>query len=410
MGNSFYALPESYSIIDNYPQISQHNIEALVAFKDYLKSQGVHLIVSLVPDFFDISARVINHDFKELLDFRTAIIAKQLLENDIEAIYASDSIIQNYNKYLIPFFYPFDAHPGDLPHDILSDFLAERISRFHILQKTYEKDGFQIVQGSFVPWMKISNQVFPENCDIGDHKPGDYYPFNRIVYHNQEIIKDQNSKVLVLGNSYSVCPNHVSDYLCMKTGIGIAHRSTAGHGVLLTAIQRIFNTPEAFLTNREVLILYVGTIHLTANITIPNIRELDSDAEIIQNSRLVETLKISGKETIVPDFALQLSDPHIFRTDTTGACSIIDESENLISSLDSTKDGFLVIYYCSDSFNPLEFVANEISYPLSGVGVDHSSIWLRKIITIPANTKDFSLKAVGKPNTLFAIGKVHIYQ
>lgn len=409
MGKAFYALPESHTIIGNYPVISQSNIEALVALRDYLETQGIQLIVSLVPDYFDISARVINPEFADLPDFRTANIVKQLLEKGIETIYASDIIVRNYNKYEIPFFYPFDSHPGDLPQDILSSLLTERIGRFKF-PRQYEEKDFQIVRGNFVPWMKLSNQTFPKNCDIGSHKPGDYYPFNRILYKSKEINKDKNSKVLVLGNSASVCPNHVSDYLCMKSGMGIDHRSVAGYGVLLTAIQRIFNNPMLLLKGRKVLILYVATVNLASDITIPNIRELDSGEEIIHNCKLIKEIKINGTEAVIPNFAIQLSDPSVFRTDRNGSYSIIRETDKLTSGLDLTKDGFLIVDYCCDSISPLQFVVNESSYPLSGVGVDHTAIWFRKVIPIPYNGKPFSLKVVGKPNTLFVIGKIQIYQ
>ena len=405
--NSFYVLPESYNIINDYSRISQHNIEALVALKDYLESQGVQLIISLVPDYYDISARVINREFSNLPDFRTAGVVRQLLENGIEAVYASDAIIEKYNKYENPFFYPCNAHPGDLIQDVLSDLITEKLSRFHI-PRQMEKDDFQAIQQEFfTSSMPLSDFSFPENCDIGDHKPGDFYSVNRIRYRNRGIKSDPDSPIMVLGNSYSTSPEPLSHYLCMKTGIGIYQYAIAGAGMLLTAIQRLFNNPDVYLAKRKALVLAIGTIHLTSKTTIPNICDLDSDAKRMHDSNLLATIELQGSEASIPGFAQQLSNPAILKTDGNGVCPILDNSSSVLPSLDPAKDGFAVIYYCFSVYTPLELVANGLAYPLIG---SDTSVYSKQIIPIHAGENGFSVKMVGNPNTLFAIGKIQIWQ
>lgn len=65
--NSFWCLPPTYKLISKTPhELPQDKINAVVAFKDFLESNGIQLIVSLVPDRYAISSRVINRDFRDI--------------------------------------------------------------------------------------------------------------------------------------------------------------------------------------------------------------------------------------------------------------------------------------------------------------------------------------------------------
>ena len=405
---SFYALPESYNIIEDYPTLSQENLNSLIVFKDYLESQGVQLIISIVPVNYDISARAINRDFLNLPDFRTAYLVKQLLENDIEAIYASDIILSKYNMYENPYYYPGDTHPGDLPQDVLSDIVAERLLRFKF-ERQFAEDAFKVVRcPNTYMWALLRDRSFPKDCDIGNHKPGDFYTFNRIYYQDKEIINETNSPILVLGNSFSNVPQPISWYLCMKSGIGIYHYSIPGTGILSTAFQRIFNSPEKFIKDRKVFVLHLGTTHLLANISIPNLRELDMGANIIENKNLIHKIEVFGNVSIIPEYATQLSNPSIFLTKTDGDCTIIDNVDLGELSSDASSDLYLVLTYCCEGYDNLELRVNGVAYPLTGA--DHSYMWLKKVISIPQGTKTLNIEVKGKSNSYFAIGDILLYQ
>ena len=94
-------------------RISKENLAALLSLKKMLESNGVQLIVSIVPYLYDIAARVINAQFRDVPDYQMAILVKQLSEAGIETLYASDEIIANSEKYPFAFFFPSNYHPSD---------------------------------------------------------------------------------------------------------------------------------------------------------------------------------------------------------------------------------------------------------------------------------------------------------
>ena len=406
--NSFYALPESYEIIqEEYSGISQENLKSLVAFKDFLEANGIQLILSIVPDFYDISARVIMRKYHDLPDFKTVYLVKQLLENNIEAIYASDAIIANYNKYENAFFYPQDPHPGDLIQDILSSILAERISRFKF-PRQMQKEDFQIVRRpNPILNVALKNRSYPSNCDIGDHQPGDPYLTHTILYKNQSLKSAPDSPVFLLGNSFSYTPEHISHYLSMKSGIDIYHYSIAGFGVLSSAFQRFFNNPESFLKNRKVFILSLGAIHFLSNIAIPNMKELDLEVRVIQNKQKMRDFELSGNDQTLPKMAMQLSNPTIFKTDTNGFSTILADAD-IASAINMTDESYLVITYCCETNDCFKLDINGSICSLTGS--DHVYLWSKKVIPVPKGTKQITIKAKGNKNAFIAIESIQIYQ
>ena len=269
----------------------------------------------------------------------------------------------------------------------------------------HENDFSITTEDYYSSSMSISNFSFPAHCDIGNHRVGDFYSFNRIRYLNQTVSNDINSPIMVLGNSYSNTPESISAYLCMKLGLRTYHYAISGKDILLTAIHRIFNNPDYYLKNRKVLILSIGTIHLTANIQIPNIYDLDYETNVLCNSKLVQSIDIPRGESIIPDFAANFDNPIVLSTDQDGICPIIGE-KGICSSPDLTEDDFILVYYVTSSYTHLDFRANYELYPLEGF--DHPSIWSKKII--PVKSDSFSLEVVGSPNTKFAIGAIQIFR
>ena len=60
---------------------------------------------------------------------------KTLLENNIEVVYPSHTIIENYNRYPWAFFFPDNQHAADTTQDVLAELIAKRIERFGIEKK-----------------------------------------------------------------------------------------------------------------------------------------------------------------------------------------------------------------------------------------------------------------------------------
>ena len=414
MDNAFYALPEEYIFIKevNPNPISQTNIDALVAFKEYLELQGIRFIVSLVPNYYEIAARVINKDFASVPDFGTAYIVKQFLENGIETIYASDEIIRNYNKYPIPFLYPNNSHPGDLPQDILSSMVAERISRFRFTRTLDGKDfSVDLADIGMGTW---GSMVFPPNCDIGNNPVGGHYNYINVLYQGKKPINNQNSPILLLGNSFSYSPSDqtMMSFLAMKTGIEI-HQSTVGYyGPFTTLIQRIFNNPEYYLKGKKVVVFQVGSDQLLTNPSILNIKRLDNSVRISRNGSLIKTLDLSSDELIVPQFARGLSNPTIFKIGSDKKTTIY-ETNNLLgyeekNSLSSKGKYYVEITYCSQELDKLELAINSNIYHL--IGGNYTFLWIKDVFPVSVESNDLRIEVRGEPGKFIAVAAIKIYQ
>ena len=411
MNGSFYALPEEFMLIEDYPLVEQHNIEALIAFKDYLETQGIQLLVSLVPDYYDIAARVINEEFRNVPDFRAAIIAKQLLDNGIEATYISDEIIHDYNKYPFAFLYPIDAHPGDISQDVSCRLVAEKISRFRFPRQMEDKD-FSIKQMSFSYMQPPNNYLYPPDCDIGNNVAGETYLCNKILYQDKEIGRDYtDSPVFVLSNSFADTPSGTafSDYLSMKTGIRNHTYVVTGNAVLSTAFQRIFAHPEKYLKDKKILILHLGVRHLLgANIL--NFRELDALKQIENNLKLLKTEKVNGNENSIPAFAVKLSNPSVFEIGEAGKATILDlATTGLDADYDKTKSLHVVVNYCCRTEDKLSLSCNATTKHLSGTYSSYGAL-SQVFFSVPPETKQITVDVLGKPGALIAIQSVQLYQ
>lgn len=160
----------------------------------------MQLIVSLVPDMYSIAARVINPEFRDVPDYRTAIFVRQLSAAGIETIYASDNIIAEHAKYPWAFFYPPNGHPSDTCQDVLASLMAERLERYH-LPKNLDPAKFSFVQRPNCYGGNLA-YLFPENCDIGTNRAQTGYSNICVLYNGGEVWMASDSPILILGNSF----------------------------------------------------------------------------------------------------------------------------------------------------------------------------------------------------------------
>ena len=185
--NSFWALPDGYSLLSKPSILSQNTIDCFLSLKNACEQNGVQLIVSLVPNCYVISSRVINPKYRNIPDLQTATFVKQLSENGVETIYASDRIINNFNRFPFAYFFPANAHPGDTTQDCLSDLLVERLRRYNIPSEL-EQSLFSTTMESSHIYSSPEPYLFPKDCDIGAYKEGSIYVC-RHIYYDQELVK-----------------------------------------------------------------------------------------------------------------------------------------------------------------------------------------------------------------------------
>ena len=350
--NSFWALPENYRLRVEESKLSADKIEALVALRDFLEANGCQLIVSLVPHFYEIAARVINRDFRQVPDFQTGDVVKQLLENGIETVYGAEAIIANYNRYPWAYFYPANAHPSDTAQDVLTDLVAGKLWRYHFAAGL-DKTLFTI---RAAPHCYGNNKeyVFPRNCDIGKNVTGEAYLCREVLYDGKEaatlFFSMPPGPVFVSGNSYVGLPRRQSfaTLLSAKTGLVINTVARANYGPLTVTIQDFFASPDKHLFKKKVMVMQVGTDHLLADYQFNNIRQMDAMANLLSGKIQVGTLPTAKPDEVAetPDNALalkmynQLTMAKLFLLPQDGKKLILQTS---MAKFDSAKETVIVI-------------------------------------------------------------------
>ena len=390
--NSFWTLPLFYRIAPPVQKIEQHNLDALVSFKDFLKANGTHFIVVPIPHFYDISARVINKEFKDVPDFRTAYIVKQLLENDIEAIYISEKIIKNFNRYPFAFFFPDNPHPSDTTQDILSDELAVRIKRYN-LHNNLDPLKFSVTSAPHV-YFANKHFFFPADCDIGTNKPNTPYQCRRVLYENKDIYPDKNSEVLLFGNSFIQTPMSYPDSLttllmqkiCMK----IASYRIASSGPVTQIIPAIFTYPSVYVAGKKVVIMVVGRGVLTQNINMPDVRSMDNNAMILTGKSCVYKYDVKKSLKI---------------TENNHKSKLLDLDA---VKWDPAKDAAVVIpvLHTSLKYKAYFFInGRKLEIPSSGSKVPHVVV-----SKLPKGTRNLLIELTAHPDAIPTVSNIQIYQ
>lgn len=425
--NSFWCLPENYKLIDNKTlnPVDQDKIEALVALNDLLEANGCSLIVVPVPDLHAIAARVINPEFKNVPDFQTAMVVKQLSEAGIEAIYSSEELIKNHSRHNYAFFFPDNSHPHDTVQEINAELVAERLKRYNF-SETLDKTLFRVESANSYLYESPDFRL-PENCDIGGNTPGISLPCKEIMYDGEMVTSDHNSPIIVIGNSFIKTPtidqDSFSAWLSCKTGCGIMSYRVFGNGPMTVILQNIFAQPEQFLKDRKVMILYLGVEHFFAKIAWNNLREMDYQQTLMNGRTLVETYyarnngfdneknKLKAQYSrYAPGWAgLNEKSEIFFPNNESQEIIEIDAAANL----DKDKKAVGIIRCALFSPNTeAEISINGTWYavPVSPYLVNDMNRWQNIIFELPAGTEKMIIEAKGRPGALLGIKDIRIYQ
>ena len=304
VNNSFWCLPEKYTFLSEPDTLTQEVLDCFAALKKACESNGVQLIISLVPDFYVISSRVINTSFRNIPDLQTAMFVKQLSEIGVETIYSSDTIIHNYNRYQFAFFYPTNPHPSDTTQDIISDILADRIKRFGI-KKNLLSTLFAIKESPHA-YQEAIDYRFPFQCDIGLNQAGKSYKCREVFYNNQKVSKDKDSPILVIGNSYIGTPvvyppESLPTLLSYKLCSTIDWYRISGYGPFIDVLIQIMSRPSFFLEKKKVVIFHFGTETLKRVNklgTMANIEQMDIDKILLNNKKLIASYTIPSNTPV----------------------------------------------------------------------------------------------------------------
>lgn len=420
--NSFWTLPiENHGILEKPEMMSQQMLDCFLSLKRVLEAHGVHLIVSLVPRMNAISARVINKEFKDVPDIQTATYVKQLSEIGIETIYASDQIIDNYNRYPFAFFVPENPHPSDTTQDVLTDILAERMKRYN-LGPVLDPALFLETQAPHYYKDKEAYR-FPHNCDIGDNQAGQSYTCRDILYNGEKIKRAKESSIMVIGNSYMETPISTPEslpaLLSYKLCTPVDWYRIPAYGPFSDILIQLLSNPDFFLKNKKVLVFSVGTLHITSvnrAETMLDIAKLDSERVILNNKIMKGHVILSSNAD--PD---QIADPQLWgplssvekavlKVDHLEALQFHFKVEQFGSNITDSQPIVCIIPHMCTNNTSCTCVVNGISKPMHCPNYENNAKFFNLTYELPAGTKELTIRFECKTDRLIAIKDIQIWQ
>lgn len=419
--NSFWCLPPNYTFIPKkVHKLPQSKIDAIVAFKNFLESNGVQLIVSLVPDRYTISSRIINPEFKTIPDLQCATYVKQLSEAGVECPYEVTRILDNYNRFPFAYLFPSDYHPGATAQYAIAEEIGERISRFTLKNKLDKKRFSHKQTATYI--YAPSQCILPPNCDIGNNTPGERYLSDEIHYNGKPVGSIASAPIFVLGNSFIKTPNWFTQdslpaFLSEKTLSPVQSYVVLGlEGPFITGFQRVFENPETFLKGKCLLIVQIGTTHCDSRSLWFNIEDMDRKKRMLHKKKLIDTLFISGNGDYANDYAQEQNRKNwaSFEGKNDIKCldgrkfKILDKS---LPNIDTAKPFVCVVQTVRSPIFEIPYLfANgkrEFVPASHQVGV---FFWQNIYFKLPAGTSHLTIELQGPKGTLVGFNKVLIYQ
>lgn len=422
INHSFWCLPPQYTLIPNsLPVLSEDKLDALVSFKDFLEANGIQLIVSLVPDRYEIAARVINQDFSDVPVYQLFSYIKQLSEAGIECPYYPADILNHYDMFPFGYSFPNDAHCNSTVQYSIAMVLADRLSSFHFLQNL-EKNKFSHIQApTFYDASNHAHQ-YPENCDTDGNEAGTCYTSDEIHYDGKVLKKDPNSEIFVVGNSFIQTPmgssqNSLPAFLSERMLCTIDDYRVDQNGPMTTIIQRFFDNPKHYLSGKKVLILQVSSSYLGNNyFAWNNIRKMDEQRMLLNGKRLVATISINGEGDFAKD--IKNSEVQAVWEGFEGKHEIAIRSEDTqlilrkqVEGLDKTKPFACIVSTVRSSLFPFpNLIVNGVSHPVPAGAYPSMLNWQEVFFSIPSGSSEITVELQGKKGTIVGFSQVQIYQ
>ena len=417
--DSFWCLPPNYTFIPKSPhKLPRDKIDAIVAFKDFLESNGIQLIVSLVPDRYTISSRVINSCFKDIPEVQSATYVKQLSEAGIECPYETTKILENYNKFPFAYLFPND-HPGASAQYSIAEAIGERLSRYNFPEKLdMTLFSYNIIKPVYDFNANIKDTSFPANCDIGKFDPNGLFLYEEILYNGKSVTKEKDSKILVLGNSFIETPissqGSFPAFLSKRMLYPVDNYVVRAQGPMTTIIQRIFENPESFLKGKEVVILQMAAEQVKTDDLWNNIADMNHKRLLLNGKKLVATLHISGNGDYANDFAPGYRDAWRQFEDKNDIKCFDDEQfvifNQPLTGIDTTKAFTCIVQTArSPLFAAPSLIANGTKSLIPASHAPGVVFWQNTYFELPA-ASFLKLELHGKKNTIVGFNKVLIYQ
>lgn len=418
--NSFWCLPSNYSLIPQTPyRISKDRIDAIVAFKDFLESNGVQLIVSLVPDWYEISSRIINPAFKNIPDLQCAIYVKQLSEAGIECPYEVTKILENYNRFQFAYFFPSNDHPSTTTQYSIAEEMVDRLSRYDI-KPNLNPSSFSHAKANEPSPFGV---FFPSNCDIGTNDANEEIVGEMVYYDGKLVQQDPSSKIIVFGNSTAYSPGKMtggqhsfSAFLSEKMLYPVDDYIVGAEGPMTTLVQRVFEHPDAFLKDKRVVILQMPMKHAITTRPWNNIAEMDRKRLKLNGKKLVDTFHISGNGDYANEIVRVYSRNAWKRFEGKNDIKCFDDQkfeifDQVLSNIDTSKPIVCAVQTLRIAlYDPPTLIVNGHEELIPATHDTGVLFWQDVYFDLPAGTSQLKIELQGKKNTLVGFNKVLIFQ
>lgn len=275
-GKSFFALGELQSFVDE-KDISPV-VQSIKDLSDYLLVHGISMITVICPNYYDISARMMNPEFSGLPDYNAARIVRQLLEQGVETLYISDEILAHGLDYDLLFHYPSDPHPAYGTQQMAARRIAGYVRKAfpEICRKQYRPEQFT-EKPTLYPIPDSIRQQKQNLWKIWFPADGPFYP--QILLDGKLIQPDSRSPIMLYGNSFLHSPEQLPQQqlvseLTRELNMGVGSMYRAWIHPLTTMTLELLKDPDKYLKGRKVLVFYYGVIFFHQQ-QVWNIKELD---------------------------------------------------------------------------------------------------------------------------------------
>jgi len=424
--NSCFSLPKDYHFTGETG--IEHNIVALHALHQLLRSCNVQLIVMLIPDAEQIAARVLVPEVAHIGDLTALQCAATLMEYGIEAVYADDAVMAKTHLPGRLFCYP-DSRPETGLWKILADLAAERLERFgkkafreKVPSHFSERRG-KTVFGDHYRW--------PEEVKCGEHKNGETVESYEVFRNGIPFQPDPASEILVVGGDELNLPgpgHSFSGQLSWRLRYPVDELVLPGEVWFQNLPSELSRDPVRYLRGKKVCLLMVSPRMLTGYV-LPDIQKEKALYARLRGKQPVHRFEV---KTAKPDFELPEPIPGelLYRQKKQWnrqwkQFSLAAPPTASLRIEDSTKEQPWMSFELPKKFQtekPSILVLEAAIYPLQAVTVlvNGRKIPLRintdgphfrcNAAELPPNTKKIEIKISGRQDNRIMFRNVLLYQ
>ena len=309
---SFFALPEKFVFMER--KSVSHNISALLALRDRLRSRRIQLIILLVPDAGQIAARVMVPQFDSAGSVNALQCAETLLEFGLEAVYTDSAVMAKIPFAEQLFCYP-DPRPEAALWKILADITVDRLSRFG--KEHFKESGDIHFAERRGPTAFGRNYRWPAGVSCGRHKSGETVESLQVFRNGVPFRPDPKSKILVIGGECLDLPgpgHTFSGLLSEALHYSVDELVLPGRGWIHDLTDTLRRQSGRYLTGKEVAVLVISPQTL-ADFILPDWNQQETIEQQLKTQKRVHRfpLKYPNDNIILPS-AVPADRDHVRKT------------------------------------------------------------------------------------------------